>query len=99
MLPAGRNDAKRHDPGADLGGGPHVRNFDVSTVSDPDVHDPTAVVDGKVVGQYLCHGDPVAGREERSEALVHSACRVFQPRAGRQLVEPRERSIEICLVE
>ena len=69
-------------------------------MSDPGIHDPTAIVSGNVVGQDLCHGVPVAGREVRQEAFVHSACRVFQPRRLRlQFVEPRERGVEVCLVE
>ena len=67
----------------DFGDGSHVRDVGISTVSDPGVHDPTAIVDGNVVGQYLRHGVPVAGREVRPEALVHLACRVFQPRRRR----------------
>ena len=99
-LPAGRNDDKRDGLGTDLGGGPHVRDFDISTVSDPDVHDPTAIVDGEVVGQYLRHRVPVAGREVRLEAVVYSACRVFQlRRRTAEFVEPRERGVEVCLVE
>ena len=36
----------------------------------------------------------------RLEPFVHLACRVFQPRRLRvQLVEPRERGVEVCLVE
>ena len=88
MLPAGGNDDKRECRGTDLGGGPHVRDLGISTVSDPDVHDPTAIVDGKVVGQDLGHRVPVAGREVRHEALVYSACRVFQLRCrSAELVE------------
>ena len=77
-LPAGRNDVKREGFGTDLGSGPHVRDLDISTVSDPDVHDPTAIIDGKVVGQYLRHRVPVAGREVIFEADVCSACVILQ---------------------
>ena len=80
--------------------GPHVRDFDISTVSDPGVHDPTAIVDGKVVGQHLRHRVPVAGREVRLEALVYLACGVFQPRRwSAEFVESRERGVEVGLVE
>ena len=69
-------------------------------MSDPGVHDPTAIVDGKVVGQYLCHRVPVAGREVCLEAVVYSACRVFQLRCRTaEFVESRERGVEVCLVE
>ena len=99
-LPAGRNDGRRHVRDADVGGRPHVRDFGVPTTSDPGVHDPTAIVDGYVVGQHLGHRVPVAGREVRLEALVHSACRVFQlRRRPAEFVEPRERGVEVCLVE
>ena len=48
----------------------------------------------------LRHRVPVAGREVRQEALVHLACRVFQPRRRpAELIEPRERGVEVCLVE
>ena len=69
-------------------------------LSDPGVHDPTAIVADNVVGQHLRHRVPVAGREVRPEALVYSACRVFQPRRrSAEFVEPGERGVEICLVE
>ena len=41
----------------------------ISTVPDPGVHDLTAIVHANVVGQYLRHGVPVAGREVGQEAL------------------------------
>ena len=83
-----------------LGERSHVRDLGISTVPGPGIHDPTAIVDGNVVGQHLRHRRPVAGREVRQEALVHLACRVFQPRRRpAELVEPRERGVEVCLVE
>ena len=58
------------------------------------------IVTGKVVGQDLRHGGPVAGREVRQEALGHSACSVFQSRSRlAQLIELRERGVDVCLVE
>ena len=84
----------------ELGDGSHVRDLGIPTVSDAGVHDPAAIVSGKVVGQHLRHGVPVAGREVRPEALVHSACRVFQPRRRpAELVEACERGVEVGLVE
>ena len=48
----------------------------------------------------LGHRVPVAGREARREALVYSACGVFKPRRRpAELIEPRERGIEVGLVE
>ena len=86
--------------GPDVGDRAHVCDLGISTVSDPGVHDPTAIVSGKVVGQHLRHRVPVAGREVRQEALDHLACRVFQPRRRpAELIEPRERGVEVCLVE
>ena len=55
---------------------------------------------GKVVGQHLRHGVPVAGGEVRQEALIHLACRVFQPRCRpAELFESRDRGVQVCLVE
>ena len=78
----------------------HVCDRDIATVPEPGVHHATAIVDETVVGQDLGHRVPVAGREVRQEALIHSACRVFQPRRLRvQFLEPGERGVEVCLVE
>ena len=99
-LPAGRNDGRRHVRDPEVGDRPHVRDLGVSTMSDSGAHHPTAIVAGKVVGQDLGHGVPVACREVRQEVLVHLACRVFQPRCRpAELLEPRERGVEVCLVE
>ena len=49
----------------DVGDRPQVRDVGIPTVSDPGVHDPTAIVRGSVVGQHLRHRVPVAGREVR----------------------------------
>ena len=52
------------------------------------------------VGEELCHGVPVAGREVGPIPLIHLACRVFQsPRVRLQFVESGERGVEVCLVE
>ena len=99
-LPAGRNDSRRHALDPEVGDRPHVRDLGISTMSDSRVHDPAAIVDGYIVGQYLRHGVPVAGREVRQEALAHLACRVFQPRRLRvQFLKAGERGVEVCLVE
>ena len=74
--------------------------FGFSTVQDTGAHYPSAILDGYVVGQYLRHCVPVASREVRLEALVHLACRIFQPRCQRvELIESRERGVEVDLVE
>ena len=99
-LPAGRNDCRRHVRDPEVGDRPQVGDLGISTVSDARVHHPTAIVGANVVGQYLGHGVPVAGREVRPEALEHSACRVFQPRRwSAELVEASERGVDVCLVE
>ena len=93
-------DGRRHVVDPEFGDGSHVRDLGISSVSDSGVHDPSTIVDGDVLGQYLCHRAPVTGREVRPEALVHLACRVFQPRRRTtEFVEPRERGVEVCLVE
>ena len=38
-VPAGRNDGRRDVRDPDIGGGPQVRDFGISTVSDAGVHD------------------------------------------------------------
>ena len=99
-LPTGRDDRRRHVRDADVGDRPHIRDFGVPTMSDPCVHDSTAILDAYVLGQHLGHRVPVAVRERRPVALAHLACRVFQPRSRTaELVEPRERGVEVCLVE
>ena len=48
----------------------------------------------------LRHRVPVAGREARPEAVGRSACGVFQSRRRpTELVEPRERGVDVGLVE
>ncbi len=99
-LAAGRNDGRGDVRDPDVGDRPHVRDLGVSTVSDSRVHHATTIVAAIIVGQDLRHRVPVAGREVRLEALVHLACRVFQPRRRTtELVEPRERGVEVFLVE
>ena len=98
--PAGRNDGRRYvrTPTSAT-----ARKLAISASRpshDPGVHDVTAVIRGNVIGQYLGHGVPVAGREVGPEALLHLACRVFQSRRLRlQFIEAGERGVEVCLVE
>ena len=74
--------------------------FGISTLQVPHIHDSTPIFNGKVVGQHLGHSSQSLGGEARLKALIHSACRVFQPRRRRlQFFEPRERGVEVCLVE
>ena len=73
----------------------------IPTVSDAGIHDPTTIVVDDVVGLRCRPWRPSRGpRSTSTGALVHSACRVFQPRRRTaELVEPRERGVEVCLVE
>ena len=72
----------------------------ISTVSDSGTHHATAIVAVTLVGHYLGHRVPVAGREVRQEALVCARCRVLQLRRWMgELFEPRERGVEVRLVE
>ena len=64
------------------------------------VHHATAIVAGIVVGQYLGHARPSRGPRSTPRSARSSACRVFQPRRLRlQFLKPRERGVEVCLVE
>ena len=56
--------------------------FGISTLQVPHVHDSTPIFNGEAVGQHLGHCVPVSRGEARLKALIHSACRVFQPRHG-----------------
>src|SRR3984957_11428248 len=74
--------------------------FGISTLQVPHVHDSTPIFNRKAVGQHLGHCVPVAGGEARLKALIHSACRVFQQRCRlAELIELRERGVEVCLLE
>ena len=80
--------------------GPQIYGLGIPTVSDAGVHGPAAVIVGKVVGQHLRHGVPVASREARIEARIYLARRVFQPRrCPAELVELGDRGVEVFLVE
>ena len=97
-LPTGGDDDGRQVRDPDVGGRPQVCDFGISTVSDPRVYDPPAIVDRDVVGQYLRERIPVAGCEVRRVALGRLACRVFQPpRLRAQLLEPGERGVDVIL--
>ncbi len=83
-----------------IGDRPQVRDLGVSAVSDSRAHHLSAIITGKVVGQNLRYGVPVACREVRQEALRRLACRVFQPwRPRLQFFKAGERGVEVCLVE
>ncbi len=100
-LPAGRNDGRRHVRDTKIGDRPHVRDFGISTVSDTRVHHPTTIVAGKVVGQYLRHRVPVAGREVRPRSARVTRLAAFSSRGAGRLSSSklRERGVDVCLVE
>ena len=98
--PAGRKGGRRNLFETHLGGRSHFRYVIIATVLDAGVHDPTTIICENVMGGQFRHRVPVAGREVGPEALVHLSCRVFQsPCLRMQLVELRERGIEVGLVE
>ena len=67
----GRNDVHRDvRQQSDLGGHPQVFDCSISTLPEPGIHDPAAIVATIILGKVLRHGIPVAGREMRQEALV-----------------------------
>ena len=69
-------------------------------MSDSPTYDATAIVVGKVVGQDLRHGVPVARREMRNVARGRLACRVFQPRCRlAELLEACECRVQVPIVE
>ena len=72
----------------------------IPTVSDAGVHHPTAIVDADVVGQHLRHASQSRAAKYAWKRSYYSACRVLQPRRRpTELVESRERGVEVCLVE
>ncbi len=68
-LAADCDDDERRVRDPDLGGGLHVCDLGISTVPDPRVYGPTAIIGDEVVGQYLRERIPVAGCEVRRVAL------------------------------
>ncbi len=69
-------------------------------MQDPGVHYPPAIVDRDVVGRYLSHGVPLAGSNVRVKAFEYTRCGVLQtPRRSAELLEPRDRGVEVRLVE
>src|ERR1700712_135105 len=99
-LPAGRDGSRRGNRHAEVCGGPHARDGCIATVQYPSVDHLTAVLVQQIFGQHLRYVGPVTVREVRHEALEYSTCRVGQPRGPwPQFVEPRDRDVEVYLVE
>ena len=99
-LSAGRNIGRCYVPGPDLCPGPDVGDVGLPSASDAGAHYPTAIVSQDVFGQYLGQAIPVARRKTPSETFRRLACRVFEPRCRpAELIEPRDRVVEVWLVE
>ncbi len=99
-LAAGCQDARHRHREADINGCLSIFDVGISTMQDPGVHYPPAIVDRDVLGRYLSHGVPLAGSNVRVKALEYTRCGVFQPRRrSAELVEPRDRGVEVSLVE
>ena len=101
-LPAGRDGRRRQFVHPDVGDRPHdFGDYGIPAVLEACIHDPTTIVSRNVVGQHLGHRVPVAGREALQQALDTCGLPRFPAvgRAGAELFEPRERGVEVCLVE
>ena len=83
---AGRNDVRRDVLCAQVGG--HAQVFDrcISTMSNPGIHDPTAIIAVIIRRRYPPHGVPVARREVRFKRSKRSCWTVFQVRDVRAAV-------------
>ena len=83
-----------------LGEASHVRHLHIATMSDPGVHDPTAIVSANSSAQISAMASQSRAAIVRPEAFVHPACRVFQlRRRSAELVESGERGVDVGLVE
>ena len=84
----------------DVREGAHVREFDISILLYPGVHDPSAIFGRDVVADERRHGVPVANRELGRELFDDSARRGLQSSILRvHFVELRERGVEVSLFE
>ena len=52
-----------------LGEASHVREFDISILLNPGVHDTTTIVRANTFGEQLCHAVPVAGCVVRPKSV------------------------------
>ncbi|MCV7332019.1 hypothetical protein H7J81_18115 [Mycobacterium cookii] len=99
-LPTGCDHDGRYVHESGVSGRPQICDLGISTVSGACVYNSPAIIDSNVFGQYLRERIPVAGCEVRQVALDRLACCAFQPRCRRaQLVERRDRGVEVSLVE
>ena len=79
--------------------GSHVRDSGLPSATDAGIHDASAVLSGVSAARISAIAVP-SRAAKHVEALVHSACRVFQPRRRpAELVEFRERGVDVGLVE
>ena len=98
-VPASRDDLNR-DVRPEISDHPEVLDIGIRAAADSGAGDPPPIVAVMIVGQNRSGSVPVARVDVRNEARVGSACRVFQPRCrSAELIEPRDRGVEVCLVE
>lgn len=97
--PAGRNDGQG-DLCEALGECSHICHHGIATIPETDIHHSTSIIDETVRGQDLGYRRPIVGARAVKEPVFCAACRVLQPpRLAVQLIEPRERGVEVGLVE
>ena len=85
---------------SEVGGRPEIFDLGITVLSDACIHRPTTILGSDVLGQDVGEGFPFAGRKASQKSLIHLAGRVFQPRRRpAELIEPRDRGVEVCLVE
>src|ERR1700722_18365893 len=100
VLTAGCQDAQHRHREADTDGCLRIFDAGISTMQDPGVYYPPAIVDTDVLGRYVSPGLPLTASNVRVKALEYARCGVLQTRCRlAELIEPRERGIEVCLVE
>lgn len=72
----------------------------ISALPHPGIHGPAAIVVVVAIGEQVRYSVPVMGRKVRQETLAELAGCVFEPRCRTtEVVEPRQRGIEIGLVK
>ena len=100
-LPAGRNDGRRYVRPRSRRALRMSAICDIPTMSNPGVHDPTAIVSAN---SRRPSSSAMASQSRAAKCAqkrsYDSACRVFQPRRRpAELVEAGERGVEVGLVE
>jgi hypothetical protein len=100
-LPADRDHARQRVPDTKVASYPRVINRSgAPELTPPCPYESTTIVCDEIFGHSRGQPIPVAARVARIEALMYLARRVLQQCCGSaEFVEPRERSVEVCLVE